>query len=633
MSPHGTACALERRNPSWQEVYRHRLVDAEQAVAPIRSGQRVFVGSNGAEPQTLVDALTKRGDHIADTEIVHILTLGTAPYSSARFLNSFRHNAFFIGANVREAVNTCRADYTPIFLSEVPVLFRNGQIPLDYALVTVSPPDAHGYCSLGISVDVVKAAVESAPAIIAEVNPNMPRTLGDAFLHVRRIQAFVESNLPLLELAPAPQTEVSDRIGRYIADLIEDGSTLQMGIGAIPDAVLAALTNKRDLGIHTEMFSDGILPLVEAGIINGRHKTLHPGKVVASFCMGTRALYDFVDNNPSIEFHPTEYVNDPFIIAQNEKMVAINAAIEVDLTGQVCADSIGSQFYSGIGGQVDFVRGAARSRGGKPIIALPSTAKIKDGRIISRIVSELKSGAGVVTSRGDAHYVVTEWGVAYLHGKSIRERALALISIAHPDFRRELLAAARERCLVQPDSDESALTPRYPEAFEESARLNDGTPVCVRPIRPTDEDMLRVFHYRLSPETVFRRYRHMLKSLPHSERLKLVNVDYEREMALVVVQGTEPTAEMLGVGRYFLDEATRIAELAFTVRDDWQNRGIGTLLMRKLLEVGRAKGLAGFEAYVQTDNAPMIDLLLRNGFVTTQGDPDTCHLFLRFGPA
>ncbi|HLV79926.1 MAG TPA: GNAT family N-acetyltransferase, partial [Chthonomonadaceae bacterium] len=339
-------------------------------------------------------------------------------------------------------------------------------------------------------------------------------------------------------------------------------------------------------------------------------------------------------NNPSIEFHPTEYVNDPFVIAQNEKMVAINAAIEVDLTGQVCADSIGSQFYSGIGGQVDFVRGAARSRGGKPIIALPSTAKLRDGSTISRIVPELKAGAGVVTSRGDVHYVVTEWGVAYLHGKSIRERALALISIAHPDFRRELLTAARERCLVQPDLDESALTPRYPEELEEPAHLNDGTPVCVRPVRPTDEELLRVFHYRLSPETVFRRYRHVLKALPHSERLKLVNIDYEREMALVVVQGAEPVCEMLGVGRYFVDEATRMAELAFTVRDDWHNRGIGTLLMRRLLEVGRAKGLAGFDAYVQADNAPMIDLLLRNGFVNSAtSDPDTCHLILHFTPA
>ncbi|MCW3054445.1 MAG: Acetyl-CoA hydrolase/transferase, partial [Chthonomonadales bacterium] len=331
---------------------------------------------------------------------------------------------------------------------EIPALFRSGQLPLDVALIMVSPPDVHGYCSLGISVDVVKAAVEKADIVIAEVNRQMPRTLGDSFLHVSQIDSFVESDCPLVELLPPTQTAVTQRIGQHIADLIEDGSTLQMGIGAIPDAALACLTDKHDLGIHTEMFSDGLLPLVAAGVVTGHRKTLYPDKIVSSFCMGTRALYDFVDNNPAIEFHPSDIVNDPFIIAQNDKMVAINAAIEVDLTGQVCADSIGERFYSGIGGQVDFLRGAARSRGGKPIIALPSTAHMHDGTTVSRIVSNLKPGAGIVTSRGDVHYVVTEWGAAYLHGKSIRERTLSLIAIAHPDFRDALQAAAQERHLI-----------------------------------------------------------------------------------------------------------------------------------------------------------------------------------------
>ena len=433
---------------NWESLYRERLTSPAGAIANIHSEQRVFIGSNCAEPQTLVDALTAYGEHLSGTEIVHILTLGHAPYSEARFEKQFHHNAFFIGANVREAVNACRADYTPIFLSEIPALFQNGQLPLDVAMIMVSPPDAHGYCSLGVSVDVVKAAVAHAGLVIAEVNPNMPRTLGDSFLHISEIDVFVKSNYPLLELPPPAQTEVTRRIGQHIAELIEDGSTLQMGIGAIPDAVLSFLGDKHDLGIHTEMFSDGILPLVDGGVITGRRKTLYPGKIVSSFCMGTRALYDFVDNNPSIEFHPTEVVNDPFIIAQNEKMIAINAAIEVDMTGQVCADSIGERFYSGIGGQVDFLRGAARSRGGKPIIALPSTAALRDGKMLSRIVSNLKPGAGVVTSRGDVHYVVTEWGVASLHGKSIRERAQSLIAIAHPDFRDALQAAAQERHLL-----------------------------------------------------------------------------------------------------------------------------------------------------------------------------------------
>ena len=438
----------EKRDGSWQPLYRERLTSAACAVAPIGSGQRVFVGSNCAEPQTLVDALTAHAHGLTATEIVHIMTLGHAPYSEARFEKQFRHNAFFIGANVREAVNAGRADYTPIFLSEIPALFRSGQLPLDTALIMVSPPDVHGYCSLGISVDVVKAAVENAAIVIAEVNSRMPRTLGDSFVHVSQINTFVESDCPLLELLPPAQTQVTLCIGQHIASLIEDGSTLQMGIGAIPNAVLAFLGDKRDLGIHTEMFSDGLLPLVTAGVVTGRRKTLYPGKIISSFCMGSRTLYDFVDNNPSIEFHPTDIVNDPFVISQNDRMVAINAAIEVDLTGQVCADSIGEQFYSGIGGQVDFLRGAARSRGGKPIIALPSTAHMHDGTTVSRIVSNLKSGAGVVTSRGDVHYVVTEWGTAFLHGKSIRERTLSLISIAHPDFRDALQEAAQERHLI-----------------------------------------------------------------------------------------------------------------------------------------------------------------------------------------
>jgi len=433
---------------SWQEHYEKHLMSAAEAISDIQAGERIFVGSNAAQPQVLVDALTESTTNPGHNEIVHIMTLGSAPSSNARFRDKFRHNAFFIGANVREAVNECRADYTPIFLSEIPALFRTGQLPLGCALVMVSPPDAHGYCSLGVSVDVVKAAVESARCIIAEVNAQMPRTLGDSFIHVSQVDAFVESDRPLVELSPPVQTEATRRIGRHIAELIDDGATLQMGIGAIPDAVLECLTGKRDLGIHTEMFSDGILKLVESGVITGRRKSLRAGKIVTTFCMGTQKLYDFVNNNPGCSFLPTEYVNDPFVISRNDNMVAINAAIEVDLTGQVCADSIGEKFYSGIGGQVDFMRGAARSKGGKPIMALPSTATPRSGPTLSRIVSTLKPGAGVVTSRGDVHYVVTEYGVAYLHGKSIRERAISLIQIAHPDFRAELLATARERKLI-----------------------------------------------------------------------------------------------------------------------------------------------------------------------------------------
>ncbi len=614
-------------------LYQERLTTPLRAAARIKSGQRVFVGSNCAEPTVLVEALVGRADRLADTEIVQILTLGVAPYAAPRFQDHFRTNAFFIGPNVRDAVNECRADYTPIFLSELPELFRRRQLPIDYALIQVTPPDKNGFCSFGVSVDIVKAAAESARHIIAEVNPKMPRTLGESFIHVSRIEAFVESDRDILEPPAAQADDVAHRIGRYIADLIEDGSTLQMGIGSIPDAVLASLTDKQDLGVHSEMISDGTMALAKAGVITNRRKSIHPGKMIVSFCMGSRELYDFVDNNPGIEFWPTEYVNDPFVVAQNERMVSINSAIEVDLTGQVCADSIGEYFYSGIGGQVDFVRGAARSLRGKPIIALPSTAPNHGDQPISRIVADLKTGAGVVTSRGDVHYIVTEWGVAYLHGKPMRERALALARIAHPDFRGDLVNAAKQRKLVMPFQSERGLLPVYPEELESWSDDADGTPVLVRPIQPTDDTILREFHYQLSEETISRRYRRVLKSLPMRERQKLVNIDYDLEMAFVVVRTDGPRQEIVAEGRYYVDEQTRIAEVAFVVRDDWQEKGYGTLLMRKLMEVGRAKDLAGFEAYVQADNTRMIGLLLSHGFtMSEQMQEGTCHFLIEFGP-
>ena len=348
----------------WQERFADRTVTAEEAVAVVRPGQRVFIGSGAGEPQTLVEALSARGD-LSDTEIVHILTLGVATYAEPRLGNRFRHNAYFIGPNVREAVAQGRADYTPIFLSEIPRLFRSGRVVIDVAMIAVSPPDAHGYCSYGVSTDIVKSAAESARFVIAEVNEQMPRVLGDCFIHVRDIDRLVASDRPVLEAVQGEPDELAKKIARHIANLVVDGATLQLGIGTIPDAVLHYLTDFKDLGVHTEMFSDGIIPLVEKGVINNRKKTLHRGKIIATFVMGSRRLYDFIDNNPLVEFHPTEYVNDPFVIAQNDKMIAINSAIEVDLTGQVCSDSLGTMFYSGIGGQVDFVRGASRSKGGE----------------------------------------------------------------------------------------------------------------------------------------------------------------------------------------------------------------------------------------------------------------------------
>ncbi len=420
---------------TWQEEYRRKMVSATEAVQYIHSGMRVYIHSGCAEPETLVEAMVARAPFLKNVETVHFMTAGRADYTAPEMEGHFRQNSLFMGANVRKATNEGRADFTPVFLSEAEELLENGQIPIDVALVHVSPPDAHGFCSLGIDVCGTLTAARCAKLLIAQVNDQMPRTFGDCYLHVNDIDVVVEVSQPLCEMKPVEITEVHHAIGKHISGLIDDGSTLQLGIGGIPDAVLLELMNHRDLGIQSELVGDTVIPLIEAGVINGSRKSIHRDKVLLSFVLGTKKLFDFVDNNPMFEFHPCKYTNDPWIIAQNHKMVAINSALQVDLTGQVCADSIGTYLYSGIGGQVDFIRGAARSKGGKPIIAIQATAK---NGTLSRIVPMLDPGAGVVTSRGDVHYVVTEFGVAYLHGKNIRQRAEALIEIAHPKFREEL---------------------------------------------------------------------------------------------------------------------------------------------------------------------------------------------------
>ncbi|RCK75869.1 MAG: 4-hydroxybutyrate coenzyme A transferase [Ignavibacteriae bacterium] len=429
----------------WLEKFKSKIKTLQEAVSLIQSGDRVYVHPGCATPELLVEAMVDRGNALKNVEVIHILTLGKTRYVEPQYEGHFRHNALFIGKNVRSAVHDGRADWTPVFLSEIPHLFHSKKLPIDVALIHISPPDEHGFCSFGVGVDCTKAATEVAKKIIAQINPKMPRALGDSFIHVDKLTACVEVDTPIKELPQVEsditqkEAEVFKKIGENIANIIDDGSTLQLGIGAIPDAVLSFLHNKKHLGIHTEMFSDGIIKLIEEGVITNEKKTLHPGKVIASFVLGTKTLFEFLDDNPIFEFHPTQYVNDPFIIAKNDNMVAINSAIQVDLTGQVCADSMGTKFYSGFGGQLDFIRGASRSEGGKPIIALPSTAK---NDTISRIATQLTPGAGVTTTRGDVHFVVTEYGVADLYGKTVRERVQELIKIAHPNFREELEAYA-----------------------------------------------------------------------------------------------------------------------------------------------------------------------------------------------
>ncbi|MGA2504268.1 MAG: acetyl-CoA hydrolase/transferase C-terminal domain-containing protein [Anaerolineales bacterium] len=430
----------------WNSIYQSRVTTAETAVHAVESRNRIFMTGNVSVPQTLLAALVAYAPNLKDVQICQALSVGAADYVKPEMEGHLRVNAMFISANVRKAVQECRADFTPVLLSEFPLLFKNGILPVDVAFVHVSPPDEHGFCSLGVEVGLTKSPAESAKIIIAEVNDQMPRTLGDSFIHVSRLTHIVPVSYPIPEMPMAADgtDPIVERLAGYVADLIPDGATMQMGIGAIPDAVLKYLFHKKDLGVHSELISDGVIDLVEAGVLTSARKTLHPGKIVLGFVLGSQRLYSWVNDNPLCEFRRTEYVNDPYIIAQNDNMVAINSAIEIDLTGQVCADSIGPKFFSGIGGQLDFVYGASRSKGGIPIIAMPSTNVMKDGTYNSKIVPTLKPGAGVVTGRNHVHYVVTEYGVADLYGKSIRQRVKALVGISHPDFRADLEKQANE---------------------------------------------------------------------------------------------------------------------------------------------------------------------------------------------
>ena len=624
-----------RFNPEWPRQYREKMTTATAAVAQIRRGQRVFIGSGAAEPQALVAALVGRSDHLADNQLIHIRSLGvTPPYTESRLSDRLRYSTFFIGDSVRAAVAEGRADYTPIFLSEVPALFRSGKAPVDVALIQVTPPDEHGFCSLGVSVDIVKAAAECAKLLIAEVNPRMPRTLGDSFLHIDQIHQLVENEAPIFEFSHQPADDVARRIGRHIAELVEDGATLQMGIGTIPDSVLGDLRDHKDLGVHTEMLSDGIIDLIERGVVNGLRKTIHRGKVVTSFALGSQRLYDFIDDNPLFEFYPEEYVNDPFVIGRNARMVAINAALEIDLTGQVCSDSLGAYFYSGIGGQVDFIRGAARSVGGKPIIALPSTAVV-DGQRVSRIVSMLKLGAGVVTSRGDVHYVVTEFGAVDLHGKSIRERALGLIHIAHPDFRDALMQAARERHLVYPDQVVvTAVGLEEIEQLESVFVAANGEEVRLRPIEPTDEPLIQELFYHCSERTIYLRFFVYLKAMPHSRAQQLVAVDYDNTLALVATVKEGERDVIIAVGRYSRDAATNYADCAFIVRDDWQDKGVGRYLIERLIEVARGRGIVGFTADVLVENTRMMHVfhLCAPGPIQSRIEDGSYHISFPLSP-
>ena len=591
----------------------------------IKSGNHIFIGTGCAQPQHLVNALVEHSAGISDAHVIHLLTMGTAPYADDKFREKFKMNTFFIAENVRDALARGIGDYTPIFLSEIPEQFETGRIPVDVALISVSPPDADGLCSLGVSVDIVKSAAANAKYVIAQVNSKMPRTFGDSFIHVSDIEAIVPYDEDIIEVEPSEPDEVLRRIGQNVARLVEDGSTIECGIGRIPQALVEFLKDKKDLGVHTEMFGDWIMDLIDCDVITCSKKTLNRGKVVASFCMGTKRLYEYIDNNPFFEFYPSEYVNDLNIISQHEKMVAINVGLEIDLTGQVCADSLGYQFYSGIGGQVDFMRGAARSRGGKPIIAMPSTAK--SGQV-SRIVPHLTEGAGVVTTRGDVHYVVTEFGTAYLHGKSIRQRVMSLIDIAHPKFRAKLIQAAKAQKYIYPDQIEfDSEKVRYPEEIETHKTLNDGTEIFFRPVKPTDEAALSEMLYSLSPSSIRTRYMTQTMTFPHKDLQQITNVDYSQNLAIV---GTVPAVageQIVGIAQYFLDPKTCAAEVAFLVQDEWQQKGMGTILLEYLTEIAKRRGVKSFYAKVLPTNKPMLTVFYNSGYkVNTEFDGEVYNI-------
>jgi acyl-CoA hydrolase/GNAT superfamily N-acetyltransferase len=582
-----------------------RWMRPEEAVRKIHSGTRILIGSGCAEPQALVRALCDQPTKPSDVEIVHLLTVGIADYTRPEFSSHFRHNAFFIGSNVRDAIRDGRADYTPIFLSEIPELLRSGRCALDAALVMLSPPDENGWCSMGIHVDIQRAAIDAARVVIAEINPHMPRTGGDSLVHLSQIDICVESNAPILEHPPRREpSEIEMRIGGHIASLVRNESCLQFGIGQIPDATCRYLTDKRRLGIHTEMFSDGLIELLESGAVDNSRKRLNRGKTVVSFVMGSRKLYDYVDRNPEIEFYGSDYVNRPSNIAQNDRVVAINSALQVDLTGQICSDSIGYRFYSGIGGQVDFIRGAAQSLNGRPIIALPSTAKDDS---ISRIVPHLDEGAGVVTSRGDAHYVVTEWGITYLHGTSIRKRALQLVEIAHPDFRADLLDVIRSKYYMDlSDSAWAQVNNRYPDELRFTIQV-DQKKLNVRPLRTSDERALQEFFYSHGPDTIYHRYFYMKKKLGHAEASMLCSLDYNRRMALGAFEADAARPILHAVARYELNPRSNYAEPAIVVRESWQQQGVASQLLDRLREIAAERGILGFRSQVLPSNTAILN--------------------------
>ncbi|MBD3342046.1 MAG: 4-hydroxybutyrate CoA-transferase [Candidatus Lokiarchaeota archaeon] len=598
------------------ENYNKKKLSVENAIRKfINPGDRIFIDSGCSEPINLSQKLIDLGPELPDVQILHFLSLSDVDYyrTASGIEDLFRHNAFFIGKSLRDAVDKGLADYTPMLLSDIPKFFKSGQMHLDTALIQVTPPDRWGYCNYGVNVDIVKSIAESADHVVAEINSNMPKVYGDAHIHMDDIDGFVLADHDILEFEYEKPDEKDEKIAEYVASLIEDESTIQMGIGNIPNAVTKALKTKKDLGVHSEVFSDGVVDLVDEGIITCKKKTLHKDKIICSFVMGSKKLYNFVNENPMVEFYPSDYVNDPYIISQNKKQVAINAAITVDLTGQVNSDSIGHKFYSGIGGQVDFVRGAARSPEGKPIMVLPSTATLPNGRIVSRIVPYLQSGSGVVVTRGDVHYIVTEWGIAYLYGKNIRERVLQMINIAHPDFREELLELAKKWNYVYSDQElPKSIEGRisiYPEKYETNIKLENGEKILIRPVKATDERMIQELHYSLDKKDRFYRFFSPVKEFRHKKIQPMVNIDYSTDMILVGETEIDGEKKITALGGFFSTSDPSKGELAFLVHKDWRGLGIASFMLDYLVKIGRELNYKTFVGTILLENKKMLHII------------------------
>jgi acyl-CoA hydrolase/GNAT superfamily N-acetyltransferase len=617
----------------FKKRYPEKFLPLKGIFSHIHRGDSIFIHTGCGEPQYLVSSLINYVESnpkaIFDSEVLQVWTLDLAPYADAKFKKNFRHNSLFLGNTTRDAVNAGTADYTPVFLSNVPDLFYRRLIPLDVALIQTSLPDEHGYMSFGVSVDIVKAATEVAKIIIVQINSEMPRIHGDGFINIKDVNFAVFHDEQLLTFKAEADNDVAGKIGEYVSSLVQDGDTIQVGYGAIPNAVLKNLKGKKNLGVHTELLSDGLVELIREGVVDNSKKTINRGKTIASFCLGSKETYSFLNDDPVIEFRRIDYTNNSLIIARHENMIAINSALEIDLTGQATAETRGNAFYSSVGGQADFMRGAMLSKNGKTILAIQSTA---DSDKISRIVPLLKEGTGVTLHRGDIHYVVTEYGIAYLHGKNIRERAMALIAISHPKFRSHLIKEAKELNLIYKDQ---AFIPgkrgEYPEELETYRTTMEGEEILLRPVKISDEPLIKEFFYSLSDSSMHRRFLSERKDMPHERLQDFVVIDYLKEMIILAVIKDEKREEIVGLGQYAIDLPTRTAEVAFAVKDDFQNRGVGTELLSYLTLLARKEGLLGFNAEVLIGNTAMLHLFEKMGFdIEKRGEEGVFDLKMAF---